>query len=335
MVNRRKFIKQGLNVATAITLPLPLSVFKTINDMREDRNFDVIIVGGSYSGLSAAMALGRSLRKVLIIDGGNPCNKQTPHSHNFLTQDGEKPFAIFEKAKKQVLEYPMVQFLTATAQRGVKTKNGFEITTQSGTSFRAKKLIFATGIKDILPKIDGFAECWGISAIHCPYCHGYEVQKLKTGILAKGDTAYEMVKLISNWTNELILFTNGQSELTSEQLNSLKKRSVSIVEKPLSSIQHSKGYMEKLRFKDGSSIPLKAMYSRLPFKQHSNIPKELGCELNDQGFITVELFQNTSVPGVYACGDNTTFIRSVAQAVYAGNVAGASVNMEMIQEAEN
>ncbi|HEX2627711.1 MAG TPA: FAD-dependent oxidoreductase, partial [Chitinophagaceae bacterium] len=135
--------------------------------------FDVIIIGGSYSGLAAALALGRALKKVLVIDSGQPCNSPTPHSHNFITQDGKTPKEISTLARKQVEKYNTVKFIEGLAISGTKTVTGFEIQTDSTKIFEAKKLIFATGIKDIMPSIKGHAECWGISIIHCPYCHGY------------------------------------------------------------------------------------------------------------------------------------------------------------------
>jgi len=122
--------------------------------------YDVIIIGGSYAGLSAAMALGRSMRKVLIIDSGKPCNRQTPYSHNFITHDGETPAAIAQKAREQVLKYPAVQLINDTALRASKNENGFEIITTSETAYNTTKIIFATGVLDIMPDIKGFAECW-------------------------------------------------------------------------------------------------------------------------------------------------------------------------------
>ncbi len=166
--------------------------------MTNKNNFDVIIVGGSYSGLAAGMALGRALRKVLIIDSGKPCNRQTPHSHNFLTQDGKPPNEIAALGKEQVQMYSTVAFFSGLATNGLKTENGFEIEVASGEKFAAKKLIFASGIKDIMPGIPGFAECWGISVIHCPYCHGYEVKGQQTGILGSGEYGFEFSALISN-----------------------------------------------------------------------------------------------------------------------------------------
>lgn len=107
--------------------------------MKVKKHFDAIIIGGSYSGLAAGMALGRPLRQVLIIDGGKPCNKQTPYSHNFLTQDGQTPKEISTLAKQQVERYKTVVFYNGMATRGIKTENGFEIETDSGETFNAKK----------------------------------------------------------------------------------------------------------------------------------------------------------------------------------------------------
>src|SRR5690606_22151016 len=110
-ITRREILKQGGLALTVPALPFPLTSFTKFNFMTDHKNFDVIIIGGSYAGLSAAMALGRALRNVLIIDSGLPCNRQTPYSHNFITQDGEKPNVISEKAKAQVLKYDTVKFL--------------------------------------------------------------------------------------------------------------------------------------------------------------------------------------------------------------------------------
>ncbi|WP_294225364.1 NAD(P)/FAD-dependent oxidoreductase, partial [uncultured Chryseobacterium sp.] len=130
-----------------------------------ENNFDVIIIGGSYAGLSAGMSLGRSLRKVLVIDSGKPCNMQTPHSHNFLTHDGKAPKEISSLAKEQVLQYKTVGFQEGFVTEIVKQSENFEVQTESGELFNAKKLILASGVKDMMPDIPGFAECWGISVI--------------------------------------------------------------------------------------------------------------------------------------------------------------------------
>lgn len=300
--------------------------------MKSENKFDVIIIGGSYSGLSAALALGRSLRSVLVIDSGNPCNRQTPHSHNFLTQDGKTPAEISLVARQQVEKYSTVKFLSGLVKGGHKTARGFEIDTDAGQSFEAKKLIFATGVRDIMPPIEGFAECWGISVIHCPYCHGYEVRDQPTGILGNGEYAFEFSTFILNWTKDLTVFTNGASTLSADQVTKLQRHNVKLVETEIEKLEHANGFLGKIIFKDGTSAGIKAIYARPPFEQHCAVPQMLGCELTEDGYIKIDPFQRTSIPGVFACGDNTTRMRSVANAVSMGTLAATIVNKDIIFE---
>lgn len=298
----------------------------------EQKNFDVIIIGGSYSGLSAAMSLGRSLRQVLILDSGLPCNRQTPHSHNFITQDGEKPALISAKAKLQVDLYKTVHFYSGLAVKAVNKENGFEISTESGEVFSSRKILFATGVKDLLPEIKGFADCWGISVLHCPYCHGYEVKNEKTAIIANGEMGFEYAKLISNWTKDLRLCTNGKSTLSFEQTELLMKHGVQIFEEEIDSFEHKEGYIKNIIFKNQEKVELKAIYARPPFEQHCLLPIDLGCDINEQGLLKVDLMQKTNITGIYASGDCTTQMRSVAIAVSTGSFAGAVINKDLIDE---
>lgn len=295
-------------------------------------SFDVIIIGGSYAGLSAAMALGRSMRKVLIIDSGKPCNRQTPHSHNFITQDGETPATIAEKAKVQVLKYDSIQLHNGLAIEGTKTDTGFAIKTQSGATFTAKKLLFATGVTDQMPLIKGFAECWGISVLHCPYCHGYEVRHQNIGLIGNGDAGFEFARMLSNWSKKLTLFTNGQSTISQEQTAKLKSHHIEIVEKEIAAFENLNGYIQNIVFSDNSTQPITAVFAKAAITQHCDIPQQLGCELNEQRLIIVDDFNKTTVAGVYAAGDNSSMLRAVSAAVAAGTKAGAMVNKELIEE---
>lgn len=294
--------------------------------------YDVIVIGGSYSGLAAGMALGRAMRRVLILDSGKPCNRQTPHSHNFLTQDGRTPGEIAALAREQVAKYDTVEFVRGLATKAMKTCAGFEIHTDSGDVFSAAKLIFATGIADTMAGIAGYAECWGISVLHCPYCHGYEVRNRKTGVLGNGAYGYEFSSLISNWTGDLTLYTNGPSTLTAEQTAKLRDHGIAIVENEVALLDHVDGHIRSIVFKDGSAAPVQALYARSPFVQHCPIPEALGCELTDQGYLKIDAAQRTTVPGVFAAGDNASALRTVANAVAMGTAAGMMVNKEFIVE---
>lgn len=300
--------------------------------MKSTKHFEVIIIGGSYAGLSAAMALGRSLRHVLIIDSGLRCNRQTPHSHNFLTQDGEDPGVIAGKAKKEVLNYDTVEWIDDLAVSGSKTEDGFTITTQKGDEFSSKKLLFASGIKDIMPEIPGFAACWGISVVHCPYCHGYEFRNQDTAILANGPKALHLASLVNNLTKKLSILTIGKANFSEAERVKLDHNQIEIIEEEVAAIEHENGRLKRLNFKNGTNKEIDVLYAALPFVQSSDIPTALGCELTETGFIKVSEMQATSVAGVYACGDNSGMLRSIANAVYSGNLAGAILNKALIDD---
>jgi len=301
--------------------------------MIQENSFEVIIIGGSYAGLSAAMALGRSMRNVLVIDSGLNCNRYTAHSQNFLTQDGAVPGDIAALGKSQLLRYETVHFLDSLAAAAVSVGDGFEVELQTGERLYAAKLLIASGIRDIFPKIGGFSECWGTSVIHCPYCHGYEYRNKRTAILANRDGAFHLAGLISNLTSkDRTILTDGKPEFSSEQQDKLGRAGIAVLDKRISEIVHQKGMISQVIFSDGSQLGLDVLYAAIPFEQHSTIPGSLGCEMTMAGHIKIDEMQKTTVPGVFAAGDNSSALRSVASAVAAGNRAGAMINADLVEE---
>ncbi|PRD47769.1 NAD(P)/FAD-dependent oxidoreductase [Sphingobacterium haloxyli] len=300
--------------------------------MEGNTHFDVIIIGGSYAGLSAAMALGRSLRKVLVIDSGLPCNRFTPHSHNFITHDGAIPAEITKKAKLQVLAYPTVRFCEGRAVSASVRADGYSVLIEGGTLYTGHKLVLAAGVRDILPDIDGFAESWGKTVIHCPYCHGYEFRGKKTGIIAGGERAFHIASLVNNLTGDLTLLTNGNEDFSEAQITKLQEHNISIEREKVVTILQKSGEVKGVVLSDARFLPFEALYAAPSFEQHSDIYRDLGCELTESGHIKVDQFQQTTVNGVFACGDCSGMLRSVAHAVATGNIAGAMVNHQLVQE---
>lgn len=284
--------------------------------------FDVIIIGGSHAGLSAAMSLGRSLRQTLVIDGGDPCNKRAPVSHNFITQDGKAPGAIAALAAAQVLAYDTVRLLPDRVTELAGQDGSFAVTTASGDTFESRKVLFATGLHDELPEVPGLGECWAITAVHCPYCHGYEFRGQPTGILMNTEHLPFMSRLIANLTDELTVFTNGPAHFDVAEVAD----GVRVSQQPLDHLRHTDGQLEAAVLSDGTSVPLTALYVHPKLSQKCPLPEAAGCALNENGFLVVDDHGLTTVPGIYAAGDCTTMMRSVAYATGSGNVAGAMIN---------
>ena len=300
--------------------------------MRSKNTYDVIIVGGSVAGLSAALILGRSLRDVLVIDSGEPCNRQTPHSHSFMTRDGVPPAQLAALAREQALAYPTVGLLSDKVVAISRESDGFSLTTEQTQQFTTRKILLATGVYDIMPDIEGFAECWGRSVLHCPYCHGYEVKNEPLGVLINGDHTAEYAGLIQHWSGNLTLFTNGLATFDETQRTALQNLGVPFIETPLVSIDHQNGMMTAIQLQDGSQVPLSALFGPVPTRQHADLAQQLGCEFTPAGLIAVSAFGETNVPGVFAAGDNSSPMRQLVAASAAGSTAGTFLNRELVNE---
>ncbi|TGK55351.1 NAD(P)/FAD-dependent oxidoreductase [Leptospira kanakyensis] len=298
--------------------------------MESFQKVDITIIGGSYSGLSAALSLVRSLRNIVVIDSERPCNKNTPASHNFITHDGESPSEIRSKALLNLKEYPNFKLQLGEVTSVQKEGTGFLVQGNGFTEIQTDKIIFATGLKDILPEIPGFLESWGKSVIHCPYCHGYEFVGNKTGLWMNEAGVFEHSKFLKHWAKELTVYTNGPIQFSKEEQVQLEKEGISVVTEVVKTLIHNEGQISAIQLQSGKEIHIEALYTRLPMVQHSKLPELLGCKLLPSGHIDVSNFYETNVPGVYAVGDMASMFRSVAHAVHSGNIAGAMLNRSMI-----
>jgi thioredoxin reductase len=293
--------------------------------MKYNRNYEVIIIGGSHAGLSAAMTLGRSLRHTLVIDAGEPCNRFTPHAQNFITQDGQSPQEIRRISLAQLETYETIHFLEAKATHIERVGNKWQIKMIDQT-FESPLIILATGLKDELPDWEGALACWGKSLIHCPYCHGYEWRNKKTALIASADKAAHLVPLIHQLTSQLTLLTNGQDQLTKDLREALSDKHIPWDTRSILRMEHQDGYLKSIHFVTGLPIKVEAAYGVFPVRQSSDFAFELGANLNDNGFIQVDAMQQTTVKGLLACGDATGMMRSVAAATSSGQMAGAMAN---------
>ncbi|MFD1769896.1 NAD(P)/FAD-dependent oxidoreductase [Sphingobacterium suaedae] len=293
------------------------------------KTYDVIIIGGSYAGLAAALALGRLEQHTLIIDDERPCNRYAREAHNVLAHDGDIPATLIGTAKSQLATYPTIYYLNDRVQTATPASEGLIVKTVRKKAFRTKKLVLATGIVDQLPETPGFIDCWGKSVLDCPYCHGYAYRKQKTVVLAEGKEAVRLLSLVRNLTEDITVVAPDHRSFSSAQRNKLKRKGVNIIEKHIESFAHTNGQVSRILFRDQSSIAANVVYATLPFAFPDNLPEQLGCQLTKQGYIKVNKFQQTTVPHVYACGDNSNFLRSITSAIYAGHKTGMSINKEL------
>lgn len=290
--------------------------------------FDAIVIGGSYAGLSAALQLARARREVLIVDAGIRRNRFADHSHGFLGQDGRPPQAIAEAGRTEVLAYPTVRWLPATATQADGQINQFTVAADNGERFQAQRLVLATGVVDELPDIDGLAERWGRSVYHCPYCHGYELNAGRIGVIAAGPVALHHALMLPDW-GQVTLFTNGSFSPDDAQRAALSARGVAIELVRVRRIEET----ATVQLDDGRRLRMDGLFTQPRTRMASALAEQIGCAL-DEGpmgpFIRTDAVKETTVPGVFACGDAARATGNVALSVGDGAQAGVSAHRSLM-----
>ncbi|NTF35008.1 NAD(P)/FAD-dependent oxidoreductase [Rhizobium skierniewicense] len=291
-------------------------------------HFDIIVIGGSFAGMSAALQLARARRKVLLIDAAVRRNRFAAAIHAFVGQEGRSPDVFVAAAKAELLAYPNVQWCEDTAVHSERLENTFFVRVQSGQSFRAHGIVLATGLIDELPEIEGLSQRWGSSIFHCPYCHAYEFGDGRFGVLAVNGAAHGNAMVMADW-GPVVLFTNGSFEPNEAQQDALKKRGVAIESELVVRITDK----ASVELADGRVIVLDAILSASRVKMASSIVTQLGCELEEGPigpYVRIDEGMETSVPGVFACGDIIRRGRSVPLAVGDGSLAGVAAHQKLI-----
>jgi len=295
---------------------------------------DVLIVGGSNAGLSAALVLGRARRRVLVLDHGQPRNAPSPSVHSFLTRVDTPPAELRRIALEQLQPYTTVAVQTGEATAARRDENGFTVTTSAGETIQARALLLATGVRDELPPIAGLAERWGHQVVHCPYCHGWEVRERPLAVLINGPRAAEHTLTIRGWSDDVTLLTNGPAQLADDDRQRLLRHGVQIDERLVSRLDDGAEDTVRVVFEDGGARDYAAIFHGPRQRQASDLARQLGCELHEPmpgiELVRVDAAGLTTVPGVYAAGDATTPMQQAIVAASAGLVAAGMLNRELL-----
>jgi thioredoxin reductase len=294
--------------------------------------YDVIIVGGGPAGLSAALILGRSRRKVIVLDAGRPRNATSHALHGFITRDGIDPGEFLEIARGQLAQYDTVEMRSAEVSVAVRNGDAFAVTEVNGETFKARKLLLATGVVDELPGIEGLRQLYGKSVFHCPYCDGWEVRDKPLAVYGNGENGLGLALELLLWSRDLVLCSDGPSKLTTDQLARLDQHNVILREEKIERLDGENGRLTQIVFRGGDKLPREAMFFSTGQQPASELAKSLGCQFTEQGCVATGDYEATSVPGVYAAGDASHMAQFVIVAAAEGAQAAVAINKELMKE---
>ncbi|MBW4094802.1 MAG: NAD(P)/FAD-dependent oxidoreductase [Acidobacteria bacterium] len=299
-----------------------------------DTFFDAVVIGGGPAGLSGALMLGRSRRKTLVVDAGLPRNRFASHMHGVLGHDGRPPADLLADGRAELVGYG-VKFQQSTVKSAARIDQGFELTLDGGEQVRAKRILVATGLRDELPHVEGLAEVWGKGAATCPFCDGYEVRDSRIGVLATGPGSAHQAQLLRQWSADITYVVNGTEDPAAQELTAFAARGIKIERRLAASTINLGGRFAGFTLADGSTLELDALFTAPKPVPLDGILAQLGAEFaeNPMGtFVTVDFTGKTTIDGVWAAGNVSTFHANVALAASSGGFAGAMITADLVQE---
>ena len=306
------------------------------------RTHVAVVGGGGAAGLSAALTLGRSRRRVLVLDTGEPRNATSPHAHNLLTHDGTPPAELLAAARAEVEAYGVeVRPGRAVGARPLPGEDlAFEVTTDDGATVTARRVVVATGQRDRLPDVPGLAARWGRDALHCPYCHGWEVRDRPLVVLADtGPSGHHRALLVRQLSEDVTLLLEPGAALSPEAAADLSARDVRVVQAAATGVQVDDDALTGIVLDDGTVLPCDAVF----VAPYAVVDEDLlaGLGLAAQPFllggedrgraVQVDPVGATSVPGVWAAGNVTGPHHALPSSIAAGSVVGAMVNWSLVE----
>ncbi len=305
-----------------------------------DPFYDVVIVGGGAAGLSAAQMLGRSRRSVAVVDSGDPRNAPAHGVHGFLSRDGISPAALLAAGRAEVESYGGVILRGEAIAATGDVQQGFEITLDDGRQLRGRRLLVATGLVDELPDIPGLRERWGKDVLHCPFCHGWEVQDKAIGILGNGPWSVHQGLLFRQWSSNITLFLNERTIPSEPELEQLAARGVKVVAGAVETLRVEGGALRGVALAGGPEVALDALVVGARTSARVQAFRGLGLSPSPHpmgvgDYLVTDANGATAVPGVWAAG-NVTDIKAqvLASAASAAWTAVAINNHLMAEEME-
>ena len=302
-----------------------------------ENDWECLVVGGGAAGLSAALVLGRARRRTLLVDAGRQSNLAAKGIGGLLGHDGRPATELYQLSRKELQQYPSVEVRGGEVRTAQRRDGGFDIELADGSHERVKRVLLAMGMEYRPPPLPGLDELWGGSVFHCPFCHGWEVRDQPLAVLAQGERAMHMARLLRGWSDDVIVLTNGTEELTEETRNCLRAGEVPVDERPIERLASVDGELEAIVFADGSRLARRGLLVAATLHQRTDLAAQLGVNFVEPGPVSMEAvevdaFCQTSAPGVFAAGDVCTQMPQVAAAVAAGSAAAAAMVRSLMEE---
>ncbi|MGZ4966029.1 MAG: NAD(P)/FAD-dependent oxidoreductase [Chthoniobacterales bacterium] len=300
-------------------------------DLEDPQVREVIVIGGGIAGLSAAIYLGRAQRDTLVIDSGHSMAKWEPRVENYLGfPEGVGGEDLLKNGKQQARRYE-AKFARDEIKNIRRDKDVFVV--KGKRTYRARRLLLATGIFHLPPDIPGVKQCLGHSMFFCKDCDGVRVREKRVAIYGANNEAVEYALGMLFYSPCVIVATNGEKPHWSKQHTRwLKDNEIPVHEARIVDVKRKKRKILALSFADDREVKIDYIFTTRGDVFHTDLAEQLGAKLDADGQIKVDQCMRTSVPKLYAAGCVTPANCQMIIAAGQGAAAAQAVNRDMFEE---
>ncbi|MGV8876386.1 MAG: NAD(P)/FAD-dependent oxidoreductase [Rhodoglobus sp.] len=300
-------------------------------DMSEPVDWEVVIVGGGPAGLSAALNLARARRRVLVLDSNRPRNSATFHSHGFLSRDGISPLELRKLGRDELEQYPNVQFERTIVESMEPQRVGGFTTTYRGGAATSRTVLIATGLREVLPALPTLRAFYGTSIHSCMECDGYEYADRPIALIGASDDLAQRALLLSQWSRDLIVFTQGRGQISAADEQALAGRGIRVDRRVVADVAGDRTGLTGVVLADGETIAREAAFVRPAYEPALDYAQGLQLALDPQGLIVVDAAGRTSMSGAYAVGEATPpGPQQLIVAAGDGAEVAATINLDLL-----
>jgi thioredoxin reductase len=310
----------------------------TRTDPLPEDTVDAVVIGGGAAGLNGALMLARSRRSVVVIDSGSPRNAPADAVHGLLGLDGTPPAELLRRGREEVRRYggQLVTGDVVSAVPAAPSADGdprFAVSLADGGLVRARRVLVATGLRDVLPDIPGLAPHWGRGVVHCPYCHGWEVRDEPIGVLAVGPASVHHALLFRQLTEDLVYFTRG-TDLDEDTRARFTARGIRVIDTPVAEVRSDGRGITGVLLTDGHVVSRRVLAVVTATMARTDGLDGLGLPMEELPGGMGRRFRTgmagtTDVPGVWVAGNATDLTAQVGASAAAGALAGAHMNAHL------
>ncbi|WP_254531410.1 NAD(P)/FAD-dependent oxidoreductase [Natrinema gelatinilyticum] len=296
------------------------------DDETDRQEYEVVVIGGGPAGQTAGLYTTRLGHATAVVERGGGRAAMMQDVHNVLGITEETSGSEFLEIGREQLESYGCNVVRDFVSSVSETDDGRYRVCASDVDYIAESVVLATGFDDVRPQPP--LPRTGRGLHYCLHCDAYMFVDEPVYVMGHSDSAATVAAIMLNFTDDVDLLTRGDEPTWSDETAAmLDSHPIGVIREDVAGVRNGDdGWLEALEFADGSVREYRGGFAMYGAEYNNGLAADLGCDINDDGTVSVDDHGRTSVENVYAVGDLTPGHNQVPVALGEGSKAGIAIH---------